>query len=79
MRWQLFRKLMLAKANNTCEFCGQHYARESSLNVHHRFVTNYENLEPSRFMVVCWTCHKFVHTKGNAPVFKARRLVGLKD
>lgn len=79
VKWQLFRKYMLARANYTCEFCGKRYARESTLNVHHRFDTDYENLEPSRFMVVCWTCHKFIHAKGTAPAFRDRRLVHCRD
>ena len=79
VKWQIFRKYMIARANSTCEFCGQKYAREGSLNIHHRFDTDYENLDPSRFMVLCWTCHKFIHAKAHAPAFAARKLAHNKD
>src|SRR5574344_2597920 len=79
VKWQIFRKYMIARANNTCEFCGQKYAREGSLNIHHKFDSDYENLAPSRFMVLCWTCHKFIHAKAHAPAFAARKLAHIKD
>ena len=79
VKWQIFRKYMIARANSTCEFCGQKYAREGSLNIHHKFDTDYENLDPARFMVLCWTCHKFIHAKAHAPAFAARKLAHIKD
>lgn len=68
-RWMLFRKYMLASHNQTCDFCGKHYSRVQYLDVHHKFITNYENLEPERFMLLCKTCHQFLHKKSGTPNF----------
>lgn len=66
--WQLFRKMMLANRNCQCEFCGKTYRNTKWLDVHHMYATNYENLDPSRFMVLCKTCHKFLHSKSGTPL-----------
>lgn len=68
-QWLLFRKYMLASHNQTCDFCGKHYTRVQYLDVHHMFATNYENLDPSRFMLLCKTCHRFLHDKHASPNF----------
>jgi predicted HNH restriction endonuclease len=75
--WQLFRKWMLSAHAQTCDFCGKKYSRTSFLDVHHKFVTNYTNLEPSRFMLLCKTCHKFLHAKEHTPLLG--RYTNLKD
>lgn len=67
-QWQVFRKYMLASRNQTCEFCGKHYARTHNLDVHHKFRTNYQNLDESRFMLLCKTCHQFLHKKSGTPL-----------
>ena len=67
-QWQVFRKYMLASRNQTCEFCGKQYKRTSYLDVHHKFSTNYENLDESRFMLLCKTCHQFLHSKSGTPL-----------
>ena len=67
-RWFLFRKYMLSARNQTCEFCGKHYTRVQYLDVHHKFITNYENLDPDRFMLLCKTCHTFLHRKEGTPL-----------
>lgn len=67
-RWQLFRKYMLAAHNQTCDFCGKHYKRTSQLDVHHMFITNYECLDEKRFMLLCKTCHTFLHKKEKTPL-----------
>jgi hypothetical protein len=67
-QWLLFRKYMLSARNQTCEFCGKHYSRVQYLDVHHKYVTNYENLNPERFMLLCKTCHQFLHKKEGTPL-----------
>lgn len=77
--WQLFRRYLLQSKNNICEFCGKQYKEISSMNIHHRYETNYDNLDVNRFLVLCKTCHEFVHAKYNSPTFAHLKLYGLKD
>jgi hypothetical protein len=37
------------------------------LHVHHKYETNYTDLTPSRFMLLCQTCHEFLHKKEGTP------------
>lgn len=67
-QWLLFRKYMLASHNQTCDFCGKRYKVTSKLDVHHKYITNYENLDESRFMLLCKTCHTFLHKKEHTPL-----------
>ena len=67
-QWRVFREYMLSSRNYTCEFCGKKYKRTSHLDVHHKFITNYELLEESRFMLLCKTCHQFLHKKSGTPL-----------
>lgn len=67
-QWQVFRKYILASRNQTCEFCGKKYSRTQFLDVHHKYKTNYQCLEESRFMLLCKTCHKFLHSKSCTPL-----------
>ena len=67
-QWQVFRKYILASRHQTCEFCGKHYARTHNLDVHHKFKTNYQNLDETRFMLLCKTCHQFLHKKSGTPL-----------
>lgn len=67
-QWQVFRKYILASRNQTCEFCGKKYQRTSCLDVHHKFLTNYQNLDETRFMLLCKTCHQFLHSKSKTPL-----------
>lgn len=67
-QWQVFRKYILARRNWTCEFCGKKYSRTQFLDVHHKYKTNYQCLEESRFMLLCKTCHKFLHSKSGTPL-----------
>ena len=66
-QWQVFRKWMLAAHNFTCDFCGKKYKRVQYLHVHHKYETNYTDLTPSRFMLLCQTCHEFLHKKEGTP------------
>ena len=67
-QWQVFRKYILASRNQTCEFCGKKYSRTQFLDVHHKYKTNYQCSEESRFMLLCKTCHKFLHSKSGTPL-----------
>ena len=67
-QWQVFRKYILASRHQTCEFCGKYYARTHNLDVHHKFKTNYQNLDETRFMLLCKTCHQFLHKKSGTPL-----------
>lgn len=67
-QWLIFRKYMLSARNQTCEFCGKRYSRVQYLDVHHKYSTNYTNLDPSRFMLLCKTCHVFLHKKEGTPL-----------
>lgn len=74
-QWLVFRKYVIALKCATCEYCGKTYKNHSHLNVHHMYKNNYDNLDISRFMLLCRTCHTFIHTKYNAPKFKHLKLV----
>lgn len=67
-KWMIFRKYMLSARNQTCEFCGKRYTKVQYLDVHHMYSTNYENLDPDRFMLLCKTCHQFLHKKSGTPL-----------
>lgn len=79
VQWQIFRAFMLAKEHNTCQLCGKQYKEVSHLNIHHRYITHYTNLDPDRFIVVCKTCHEYIHHKYNAPAYKQAHWFGLSD
>lgn len=77
--WQVFRRYICASRNMTCEFCGVKYRRMCDLNIHHKFETHYDNLDQRRFMLLCKTCHEFIHRKYRAPAFAERALFGNID
>ena len=77
--WQLLRRYLLNQKKMTCEFCKKQYKDIASMNIHHRYETQYENLSVDRFLVLCKTCHEFIHLKYNAPAFKDMNLYGLRD
>lgn len=50
---------MIKKAESRCELCGiKKNAR--SLDVHHVDPTDYENLDETKFKVLCTDCHAYV-------------------
>jgi hypothetical protein len=77
--WQILRRYLCAARNMTCEFCGVQYKRMSDLNVHHMYTTNYDNLAQDRFMLLCKTCHEFIHHKYKSPLLRDRKLFGRED
>lgn len=67
-QWKLFRQYIVSSRHATCEFCGKQYKKTSFLDVHHKFFTNYTNLDETRFMLLCKECHKFLHKKSGTPL-----------
>lgn len=76
--WQVFRRYILASRHMTCEFCGMKYKQASKLNVHHMYDEHYDNLDQRRFMLVCETCHEYIHAKYNSPALRDRQLAHRK-
>lgn len=68
--WKEFRLAMIATAGNRCKICGVKKP-SSRLQVHHIYPLDYENLDPSRFVVLCARDHDNIETF-------ARRLRGRK-
>lgn len=77
--WQLFRRFICAQRNMTCQYCGVQYKRLSDLNVHHMYTTHYDNLAVDRFLVLCKTCHEFIHAKYRSPLLADKLLFGRTD
>ena len=77
--WQLLRRFLCAKQNMTCQYCGVKYKRICDLNIHHMYTTNYDNLDQNRFLVLCKTCHEFIHAKYRSPLLADKRLFGRTD
>lgn len=77
--WQLLRRFLAASRNMTCEYCGVKYKRLCDLNIHHMYTTNYDNLAQDRFLVLCKTCHEFIHAKYRSPLLQDKHLFGRTD
>ena len=77
--WQLLRRFIASSRNMTCQYCGVQYKKLSDLNVHHMFTTNYDNLAQDRFLLLCKTCHEFIHAKYRSPLLASQRLFGRVD
>lgn len=77
--WQLFRRAICSMRGMTCQYCGVTYTRLADLNVHHMYETHYDNLAQDRFLVLCKTCHEFIHHKYKSPLLKDKRLFGRTD
>lgn len=77
--WQLFRRYLCASRNMTCQYCGVKYKRISDLNIHHMYTTQYDNLAQDRFLVLCKTCHEFIHAKYRSPLLADKLLFGRTD
>lgn len=62
--WLSFRKEMLEK-HPFCAFCG---SKRATRTVHHVYLCEteeeYENLDESRFIVLCSQCHSYLHWIG---------------
>ena len=57
--WKEFRDKMVEEANGTCKLCNTKYIgkRKKLLNVHHLYEEQYDDLDPSKFIVLCSSCH----------------------
>lgn len=88
--WKVFADRILNE-RKCCEICGAdltaRFVRgrragklKATPNVHHMHVCEneeqYENYDPSRFMLLCVSCHEWVHKIYNSPNFKDRRFYG---
>ena len=54
--WKQFSK-QLREARPYCELCG---CKSKTLQVHHMDESNYTDLNPSKFMVLCHACHQYI-------------------
>lgn len=66
-----------------CEICGKQLDKRKKngklktiVHIHHRYesfkMSDYMNLDPSRFMVLCASCHDWVHAVGQNPIIKSK-------
>lgn len=59
--WINFRNSMVKSHDYTCERCNKRF-KDEDMEVHHLYEdTNYDNLDPSRFLVLCLSCHDKIH------------------
>lgn len=59
--WIQFSHMMKINHGCRCEDCGRIF-KEDDLEVHHLIEDeDYDNLDPSRFKVLCLTCHDKIH------------------
>lgn len=56
--WKDFRLLLLKERGFRCECCG--IQRLKGLNIHHIFPEDYDNLDPTKYAVLCSSCHEEV-------------------
>ena len=71
--WKDFRAKILKERNQTCELCGIRHTglHLRKMNVHHLDPYNYQNLDPEKFRLLCFTCHDFTE-------FMVKRIEGQK-
>lgn len=74
--WKDFVESFTAERGNKCEICHKPLTKVIG-NVHHRCraltMGEYMDLKPSRFMLLCTSCHDWVHLVHNSPRFKDRK------
>lgn len=68
--WKVAVKAVWARANAYCERCGKHHNEASSrgtFHVHHiiSFMVRELRAEVSNLVLLCSTCHRFVHSRAN--------------
>ena len=54
-RWKEFRRQLIKDRGPICELCG---AKSKKINVHHKDPDHYEDLTPSKFVLLCPQCHR---------------------
>lgn len=70
--WKVACKLVWARADAKCERCGRDHRdrdreTERAFHVHHivSFAVKALRAEPSNLVLLCWPCHRFVHSAEN--------------
>lgn len=80
--WKDFCEKFIQDKGNKCEICHKPLTKVIG-NVHHRCraltMSQYMNLEPGRFMLLCTSCHAWVHEVHNSPRFKDRKWFARED
>lgn len=60
-KWINFRNFMVESRNCTCDKCHKKFPNEE-MECHHLIEdVDYDNLDPSRFLVLCKDCHDLIH------------------
>ena len=60
-KWLNFRNFMIESHNCTCDKCHKKFPNEQ-MECHHLIEdVDYDNLDPSRFLVLCKDCHDRIH------------------
>lgn len=61
--WGAFRKQLLKERGAMCALCGQRYYGKNikTLHCHHLDPSDYTNLDPQKFAILCKPCHKYWH------------------
>lgn len=54
--WKAFRVSLIKDRGSACEICG--IPKKTGLNVHHHDESDYTNLDPKKFSVLCKGCHE---------------------
>ena len=60
--WKEFRLVLMEERGCSCELCGTTYkgTRKRGIQAHHLFPDQYTNLDPSKFVLLCSSCHDLV-------------------
>lgn len=66
--WQKLRHNLIHK-NTVCEICGD---KASILQLHHKTYVNLGNESRKDFLILCDTCHKFVHKQKDLVIAKTK-------
>ena len=79
-KWIMFSDMMKSKHGFRCDDCGRLF-NEDDLEVHHLIEDeDYDNLDPSRFKVLCLECHDKIHNldKYQDEIRKVKPIVPIK-
>lgn len=81
-KWIEFRNYMVLSRNCVCDECGRKFKNED-MEVHHLIEdVDYDNLTPSRFKVLCKSCHDKIHNYSEIrqvkPIKKVKRVKKIK-
>jgi len=69
MEWAKAVRFIWKRDNHTCQRCGYYWTRngERAMHIHHivSFKVQHLRTEPSNLVLLCETCHQWVHSKEN--------------